>query len=103
MVAFGVGDLIASDAVPAVQAVQEAKLEELIEYAIDRRCRSGPLSTQPIGDLLSAHQALPLARKQLHDRGAHGARAQTSSVDTTLGPRQPSIAKLRIHGPDYSR
>lgn len=72
MVVVRIGDLVARNAVTAVEAVQQPELVKIVDDAVDRRCGANACRTQPIGDLLGAEQALALAREQLDDGGASG-------------------------------
>ena len=64
----GIGDLVAGDAVAAVEAVEQPELEELLQDPVDGRWGADPLSPQPVDDLLSVEQALALPREQFDDR-----------------------------------
>jgi len=97
VVAFRVGDLISCDAVTPVETVQQPELEQLIEYPVDRRGRPNALGAQPIGDFLSAEQALALSRQQLDNSGTRGTGPQTSAGEPLLGPLKPTISERRVH------
>lgn len=79
VMALGVGYLIPCDAVPSIQPVQQAELEQLIQNAIDRRRRPDARGAQMIGDFLSAEQTLALSRQELDNGGTRGARPQTGA------------------------
>jgi len=96
VVAFRVGDLISCDAVPAVQSVQKAELEQLIEDPVDRRRRPDAGGAQLIGDFLRTEQALALSRQELHNGGARGAGPQTGAGEAPFGSLEPTISELRV-------
>ncbi len=77
--------------------MQQAKLEQLIKNPIDRRRRPNALGAQPIGDFLSAEQALALSRQQIDNSGTRGTGPQTSASEPLLGPLKPTISERRVH------
>jgi hypothetical protein len=100
VVALGIGDLEPRDPVTAIEAVEQAEFEQLVHHAVDGGRRARPLRTQPIGDLLRGEQALTVPRQQLDHRGASSTRSEARSGGQLYCPREPPIAKLRVHPPE---
>jgi hypothetical protein len=97
VVAVGVRDLEPRDAVTAVEAVQQAELEQLIDHPIHRGRRASAAGTKVVGDLLCAHQALSVPSEHLDHGCARGAGTQSGAGCQLPSSCQPPIAETRVH------
>jgi hypothetical protein len=91
-----VGDLVAGDAVAPVEAAEQPELEELLQYPVDRRVRSNPLSAHPVDDPLGVEKALTLPRKELDHRRPSCSRVPALTGELLLGESEPAIAQRGI-------
>lgn len=96
----GVGDLEARDPVAAVEAMQQAELEQAIEHPIDGRARPDAASGDLVDHLLGGQQALSFTSKELHHRAARLAQTQPCRAHPTVRFLQPAFTRCRIHGRD---
>lgn len=98
MMVVGVGDLIARDAVAAVEAMQQPELVEIDDRAVDGGGRAGPRgAAQHVGDLLGREQALAVAGEELDDRRAGRSGAAPRAGQLSLGVGEPAVAQLGVH------
>jgi hypothetical protein len=93
----GVGDLVAGDAVSAVEAVEQPELVELLQDAVDGRVRADPLRAEMVDDPLGVEQALALPCEQLDDRGPSRPGMPSGPGDSLLGAGKPAITQRRVH------
>ena len=100
VMALRVGNLIPSDPIAPVQAMQQPQLEQLVKHPVHRGRRGRPLPAKQICDLLGAHQALPLPREQLYHRRARRSRSQPGAVQPPLRTLKPTVADIGVHTPN---
>jgi hypothetical protein len=87
MVPVRVGDLVTSDPIASVEAVQEAQFEEFVEGAIHGSRRPCSALAKPVDDLLRAEQALAVACEEFYDRPAGRTRSAAPDGELPIGTR----------------
>ena len=99
VVPLGVGNLIPSDPIAPVQAMQQPQFEELVKHPVHRGRRGRPLPAKQICDLVGARQTLPLTREQLDHRRARRPGSEPGTVQPPLRTFKPAVTEAGVHAP----